>query len=117
MSNEAFIYDAIHTPRGKRKKDGSLHEVKPVTLNCFCASGLKAVNMAAMKVRSGWEDLVVLGGVESMYLVPRGSDGRAWATDPATNLTTGFIDNLPVLSINSIFPFISTSFTTKSYMN
>ncbi len=29
---EAFIYDAIRTPRGKGKKDGSLHEVKPVNL-------------------------------------------------------------------------------------
>lgn len=147
MSNEAFIYDAIRTPRGKGKKDGSLHEVKPVTLlssllsqlqtrndldtsqvddvvmgcvtaigdqgadiaktaalvanwhetvagvtlNRFCASGLEAVNMAAMKVRSGWEDLVVAGGVESMSRVPMGSDGGAWAMDPATNLSTGFM--------------------------
>jgi len=147
MSNEAFIYDAIRTPRGKGKKDGSLYEVKPVTLlssllsqlqtrndldtsqvddvvmgcvtaigdqgadiaktatlvanwhetvagvtlNRFCASGLEAVNMAAMKVRSGWEDLVVAGGVESMSRVPMGSDGGAWAMDPATNLTTGFM--------------------------
>lgn len=147
MSNEAFIYDAIRTPRGKGKKDGSLHEVKPitllasllkqlqertdldtsqvddvvmgcvtavgdqgadiaktaasvanwhesvsgVTLNRFCASGLEAVNMAAMKVRSGWEDLVVAGGVESMSRVAMGSDGGAWALDPATNLTTGFM--------------------------
>lgn len=147
MSNEAFIYDAIRTPRGKGKKDGSLHEVKPVTLlssllsqlqtrndldtsqvddvvmgcvtaigdqgadiaktaalvanwhetvagvtlNRFCASGLEAVNMAAMKIRSGWEDLVVAGGVESMSRVPMGSDGGAWAMDPATNLTTGFM--------------------------
>ncbi len=147
MSNEAFIYDAIRTPRGKGKKDGSLHEVKPitllsslltelqtrneldtsqvddvvmgcvtaigdqgadiaktatlvanwhesvagVTLNRFCASGLEAVNMAAMKVRSGWEDLVVAGGVESMSRVAMGSDGGAWALDPQTNLNTGFM--------------------------
>ncbi len=147
MSNEAFIYDAIRTPRGKGKKDGSLYEVKPitllaslltklqsrndlntshvddivigcvtavgdqgadiaktaalvanwhesvagVTLNRFCASGLEAVNMAAMKVRSGWEDLVVAGGVESMSRVPMGSDGGSWAFDPQTNLTTGFM--------------------------
>ena len=130
---EAFIYDAIRTPRGKGKKDGSLHEVKPVNLlagllsdlqqrngfdtalvddvvmgvvspigeqgsviakvaalkagwdfkcsgvqlNRFCASGLEAVNLAAQKVRSGWEDLVVAGGVESMSRVPIGSDGGA----------------------------------------
>ena len=29
---EAFIYEAIRTPRGKGKKDGSLHEVRPVSL-------------------------------------------------------------------------------------
>jgi acetyl-CoA C-acetyltransferase len=144
---EAFIYDAIRTPRGKGKKDGSLHEVKPVNLlagllselqrrndldtaavddvvmgvvspigeqgsvipkvaalkagwdwrcsgvqlNRFCASGLEAVNMAAMKVSSGWEDLVVAGGVESMSRVPIGSDGGAWAQDPETNSATLFV--------------------------
>ncbi|MCW5652210.1 acetyl-CoA C-acetyltransferase [Hydrogenophaga sp.] len=145
--SEAFIYDAVRTPRGKGKKDGSLHEVKPVDLlagvlthlqqrngfdtaavddvvmgvvspvgeqgsviakvaalkagwdwrcagvqlNRFCASGLEAVNMAAMKVRSGWEDLVVAGGVESMSRVPIGSDGGAWAQDPQTNSQTLFV--------------------------
>ena len=29
---EAFVYDAIRTPRGKGKKDGSLYEVKPINL-------------------------------------------------------------------------------------
>ncbi len=144
---EAFVFDAIRTPRGKGKKDGSLHEVKPidllagvlrelqrrndfdtatvddvvmgvvspvgeqgsviakvaalkagwdfrcsgVQLNRFCASGLEAVNMAAQKVRSGWEDLVVAGGVESMSRVPIGSDGGAWAQDPETNSVTAFV--------------------------
>ena len=144
---EAYVYDAIRTPRGKGKKDGSLHEVKPVNLlagvlvelqrrndfdtgqvddvvmgvvspvgeqgsviakvaalkagwdfrcsgvqlNRFCASGLEAVNMAAQKVRSGWEDLVVAGGVESMSRVPIGSDGGAWAQDPETNFATAFV--------------------------
>src|SRR6187200_2372858 len=143
----AMIFDAVRTPRGKGKKDGSLHEVKPVNLlagvltelqrrngfdtaqvddvvmgvvspigeqgsviakvaalkagwdfrcsgvqlNRFCASGLEAVNMAAQKVRSGWEDLVVAGGVESMSRVPIGSDGGAWAQDPETNFATGFV--------------------------
>ncbi|MCK7549471.1 acetyl-CoA C-acetyltransferase [Marinobacter koreensis] len=147
MSTEAYIFDAVRTPRGRGKKDGSLHSVKPisllttvlhaletrnslntaevddivmgcvtaigdqgadiaktaalaadwdekvagVTLNRFCASGLEAVNLAAMKVRSGWEDLVVAGGVEAMSRVPMGSDGGAWATDPETNLHTGFM--------------------------
>jgi acetyl-CoA C-acetyltransferase len=44
-----------------------------------------------MKVRSGWEDMVVAGGVEAMSRVPMGSDGGAWATDPETNLHTGFM--------------------------
>ena len=30
MSNEAFVYDAIRTPRGRGKQTGALHEVKPV---------------------------------------------------------------------------------------
>ena len=30
--SEAFVFDAIRTPRGKGKKDGSLYEVKPVNL-------------------------------------------------------------------------------------
>ncbi|WP_341890842.1 acetyl-CoA C-acetyltransferase [Variovorax sp. YR752] len=143
----AMIFDAVRTPRGKGKKDGSLHEVKPVDLlagllvklqqrldfdpaalddvvmgvvspigeqgsviaktavlkagwdfrvagmqiNRFCASGLEAVNLAAQKVASGWEDLVIAGGVESMSRVPIGSDGGAWAQDPATNMATGFV--------------------------
>ncbi len=60
-------------------------------INRFCASGLEAVNLAAQKVASGWEDLVVAGGVESMSRVPIGSDGGAWAQDPQTNLATAFV--------------------------
>ena len=60
-------------------------------LNRFCASGLEAVNIAAQKVASGWEDLVMAGGVESMSRVPMGSDGGAWAMDPETNYDTSFI--------------------------
>ncbi|MBM4827245.1 acetyl-CoA C-acetyltransferase [Actinospica acidiphila] len=148
MSTEAYVYDAIRTPRGRGKANGALHGTKPVDLvvgliheirarfpgldpaavddivlgvvsplgdqgadiartaavlaglpdtvagvqeNRFCASGLEAVNMAAMKVRSGWEDLVLAGGVESMSRVPMGSDGGAWAADPRTNHDTGFV--------------------------
>ena len=148
MTNDAFIYDAIRTPRGRGKSSGSLHEVKPialvagllrelasrnslqdtalvddvvlgcvtavgdqgadiakaaslaagwdedvagVTLNRFCASGAEAVNMAAMKVRSGWEQLVVGGGVESMSRVPMGADGGAMGMDPETAMKTGFM--------------------------
>ena len=147
-STEALVFDAIRTPRGKGKFNGSLHGTKPVDLvvglmhetlsrhgqldpagiddvvlgcvspvgdqgadiaktaaikaglpdtvagvqlNRFCASGLEAVNMAAQKVASGWEDLVLAGGVESMSRVPMGSDGGAWAMDPETNYDTGFV--------------------------
>ena len=144
---DALIFDAVRTPRGKGKKDGSLHEVKPIDLavcvlealrerngfdpaevddivmgvvspigeqgsvlpkvaalkagwdvqcagvqiNRFCASGLEAVNMAAQKIASGWEDLVVAGGVESMSRVPIGADGGAWSQDPITHLETLFV--------------------------
>ncbi|MGE8175435.1 acetyl-CoA C-acetyltransferase [Pseudomonas fluorescens] len=143
---QAFIFDALRTPRGRGKADGALYSVKPVNLlagllaalqqrtqldtrevddivigcvtpigdqgadiaktaalvadwdvsvagvqiNRFCASGLEAVNLGAMKVRSGFEDLVVVGGVESMSRVPMGSDGGAWALDPQTNLHCHF---------------------------
>jgi acetyl-CoA C-acetyltransferase len=147
-ATEALVFDAIRTPRGKGKSNGSLHGTKPVDLvvglmhemlirnerldpnrvddvvlgcvspvgdqgadiaktaaikaglpdtvagvqlNRFCASGLEAVNIAAQKVASGWEDLVFAGGVESMSRVPMGSDGGAWAMDPETNYDTSFI--------------------------
>ncbi len=144
---EAWIYDHLRTPRGKGKKDGSLHQASPVwllrtllhalqqrhaldtalvddvVLGCvtpvgeqggdiartavldadwaqsvaglthsrFCASGLESVNLAAAKVRGGWEDLVVAGGVESMSRWPMGSDGGAWFMDPRINHQLGFV--------------------------
>ncbi|MBY8855948.1 acetyl-CoA C-acetyltransferase [Nocardia sp. CA2R105] len=141
MTTEAYIFEAIRTPRGRNKK-GSLHSVKPIDLttglvkelrnrfpnldedrisdiilgvvspigdqgadiarttvltaglpdtvggiqiNRFCASGLEAVNLAAQKVRSGFDDLVIAGGVESMSRVPMGSDGGAMFADPWTS--------------------------------
>ena len=147
-ATDALVFDAIRTPRGKGKVNGSLHGTKPVDLvvglmhemlirnerldpkrvddvvlgcvspvgdqgadiaktaalkaglpdtvagvqlNRFCASGLEAVNIAAQKVASGWEDLVFAGGVESMSRIPMGSDGGAWAMDPETNYDTYFI--------------------------
>ncbi len=149
MSNtEAYIFDAVRTPRGRGKKGvGSLYESKPIDLlvtlfnalkernnldtsqvedvilgcvtpvgdqggniaklapqyagwdlsvpgfqlNRFCASGLEATNLAAMKIRSGWQHMVVAGGVESMSRVPMGSDGGAWVLDPAVNSATNFV--------------------------
>ncbi|MBV9820557.1 MAG: acetyl-CoA C-acetyltransferase [Solirubrobacterales bacterium] len=72
-------------------KAGLPNTVAGVQLNRFCASGLEAVNIAAQKVASGWEDLVLAGGVESMSRVPIGSDGGPWIMDPETNLETDFI--------------------------
>ena len=72
-------------------KAGLPDTVAGVQINRFCASGLEAVNIAAQKVASGWEDLVFAGGVESMSRVPMGSDGGAWAMDPETNYDTSFI--------------------------
>ncbi|GAA3239506.1 acetyl-CoA C-acetyltransferase [Dactylosporangium siamense] len=148
MTPEAYVFDAVRTPRGRGMQNGALHGVKPVSLvvglldelharhpdldpaaiddivlgvvspvgdqgsdiartaaiaaglpdtvagvqlNRFCASGLEAVNVAAQKVRAGWEDLVLAGGVESMSRVPMGSDGGAWALDPETNYATRFV--------------------------
>jgi acetyl-CoA C-acetyltransferase len=59
-------------------------------LNRFCASGLEAVNTAAAQIMSGQSDLVIGGGVESMSRVPIGSDGGAWASDPAVAYKTYF---------------------------
>jgi acetyl-CoA C-acetyltransferase len=122
MEREAWIIDAVRSPRGKGKESGALHELHPqrilaqvlnalqarngfdtaevddvimgcgagsgdhsmdiarmaaldagwsieapgVTLNRFCGSGQQAVNFAAMGIRSGFQDVVVAGGVESM---------------------------------------------------
>lgn len=70
---------------------GWSESVSGMQINRFCSSGLEAINLAAMKVRSGWEELVVAGGVESMSRNPMGSDGGAWYLDPQVNSKLGFI--------------------------
>ena len=65
--------------------------VAGVTMNRFCASGLEAVNTAAQKVRAGWDDMILAGGVESMSRIPMGSDGGAWVLDPETSYAAGFV--------------------------
>ncbi|WP_062385687.1 acetyl-CoA C-acetyltransferase [Demequina iriomotensis] len=65
--------------------------VAGVQLNRFCASGLEAVNTAAQKVASGFEDLILAGGVESMSKIPLGSDGGAYVQDPTTNYDLHFV--------------------------
>jgi acetyl-CoA C-acetyltransferase len=72
-------------------KAGLPDTVAGVQLNRFCASGLDAVNIAAQKVASGWEDMVFAGGVESMSRVPMGSDRGAWSMDPETSYATAFV--------------------------
>ena len=72
-------------------KAGWDFKVAGMQINRFCASGLEAVNLAAQKVASGWEDMIVAGGVESMSRVPIGSDGGAWSQDPQTNAAIGFV--------------------------
>lgn len=62
-----------------------------VTLNRFCGSGLEAVNQAAAYVKSGFKDLLIAGGVESMSRVKMGSDGGAMAMDPAVALPGHFV--------------------------
>jgi acetyl-CoA C-acetyltransferase len=65
--------------------------VSGVTQSRFCASGLESVNIAAAKVASGFEDLVVAGGVESMSRWTMASDGGAWFMDPRINHKLGFV--------------------------
>ncbi|MEZ5076316.1 MAG: acetyl-CoA C-acetyltransferase [Solirubrobacterales bacterium] len=72
-------------------KAGLPDTVAGVQLNRFCASGLEAVNIAAQKVASGWEDMVLAGGVESMSRVPIGTDGGAWGNDPETAAAVGYV--------------------------
>jgi acetyl-CoA C-acetyltransferase len=78
-------------PRVAAMYAGLPEPVAGVQVNRFCGSGLEAVNQAAARVRSGFEDLILAGGVESMSRVPMGSDGGAWAMDPATSLATSFV--------------------------
>ena len=61
------------------------------TINRFCASGLEAVNQAAANIMSGYCDVIVAGGIESMSRVPMGSDGGAWSVDPDVAHAAGFI--------------------------
>lgn len=144
---EAFIFDAVRTPRGKGKSGGGLSSIRPVelasgliqsllkrndldsqhiedlvlgcvtavgdqggniaksaameaklnekvcgvTVNRFCGSGLEAVNQASARIMSGYEKLILAGGVESMSHVPMASDGGALAADPRLAGEIGFV--------------------------
>jgi acetyl-CoA C-acetyltransferase len=62
-----------------------------VSLNRFCGSGLEAVNQAAAYIASGFSNLILAGGVESMSRVQMGSDGGAIAMDPTVALKGHFV--------------------------
>ncbi len=70
---------------------GYAETVSGVQINRFCASGLEATNMAAAQVMSGQSQAAIGGGVESMSRVPMGSDGGAWAVDPAVAIPMYFV--------------------------
>ncbi|MFC6154569.1 acetyl-CoA C-acetyltransferase [Nocardioides yefusunii] len=78
-------------PKAAALAAGYPDTVSGVQLNRFCASGLEAVNQAAQRIRSGFEDLIFAGGVESMSRVPMGSDGGPWSQDPATGFAAPFV--------------------------
>jgi acetyl-CoA C-acetyltransferase len=135
---QAYIFDALRTPRGKGKSNGKLYEARAIDLladvlkelqvrhqldtsqvedgifgcvtpvddqggnigkaallfadwhqsvggmqiNRFCCSGLDAVNLAALKVQAGSEELIIAGGVESMSRVPMNTDDGPILFDP-----------------------------------
>jgi acetyl-CoA C-acetyltransferase len=66
-------------------------QVPGVQINRFCASGLDAVNFAAMEVMSGQHDMTIGGGVESMSRVGIGASGGAWPVDPSIAVATYFL--------------------------
>lgn len=72
-------------------KAGLPESICGITFNRFCASGLDAVNSAAQRVASGWDDLILAGGVESLSRVPGFADGGAWMIDPETNFRSTFV--------------------------
>jgi acetyl-CoA acyltransferase len=49
-------------------------EVSGATVNRFCSSGLEAIALASLRVMSGWSDIVIGGGIESMTYVPMGGN-------------------------------------------
>lgn len=72
-------------------KLGWYEAVGGMQINRYCASGLEAINLGAMKIRSGWDQLIVAGGVESMSRIPMGSDGGALLYDPEVIIATNYI--------------------------
>ena len=86
---DAFIYDAVRTPRGRGKADGSLHEVTALNLAAQALSAIKDRN----KFEPEQVDDVVLGCVD-----PVGEAGGDIAR--AAALVAGFGDQVPGVQIN-----------------
>jgi len=86
---DAFIYDAVRTPRGRGKADGSLHEVTALNLAAQALSALKDRN----QLEPTHVDDVVLGCVD-----PVGEAGGDIAR--ASALVAGFGDEVPGVQIN-----------------
>ena len=86
---DAFIYDAIRTPRGRGKADGSLHEVTALNLAGQALTAIKDRN----KLDPALVDDVVLGCVD-----PVGEAGGDIAR--AAALVAGFGDEVPGVQIN-----------------
>ena len=66
-------------------------DIPSMQINRCCGSGLEAVNLAAMKIRSGWEDLIVSGGIECMSRVPIGADGGPMAFETKVASRTNYV--------------------------
>jgi acetyl-CoA acyltransferase len=69
-------------------------EVPGVTVNRLCSSGLEAIALADLRIRSGGDRVVVAGGAESMSLIPLGGmkpSPNPWLAEhyPAALMTMG----------------------------
>ena len=78
MPNEAYIFDAIRTPRGKGKKSGSLYEVAPIELVATLLTELQERN----DLDTSQVDDIALGCV-----TPIGEQGADIARTACSRLT------------------------------
>ena len=86
---DAFIYDAVRTPRGRGKPDGALHEVTALNLAAQALAAIKERN----KLDPEMVDDVVMGCVD-----PVGEAGGDIARTAA--LVAGFGEKVPGIQIN-----------------
>jgi acetyl-CoA C-acetyltransferase len=86
---DAYIFDAVRTPRGKGRKDGALHEVTPVRLAVTALQAIRDRN----KLDTHLVDDVVLGCV-----MPIGEQGADIARTAAVR--AGFAETVPGVQVN-----------------